>query len=185
MGDRDGFAITPSTDRFTGFGIGISGDHAYIHQGKGFSATGSTSIAAAGTYALTLTTPAASAAYVHLRPTLLSSSASFITMSVIEAPTFTAGTDGTEINRNRNSSAAAGTVYKFNAGYTSGGTVIAMLTAGSGGNPVARAGGMTGAEAELVLKPSTTYLFKIDNPTGGATSTVTWELFWYEEAYGA
>lgn len=146
---------------------------------------GSTSLAAAATYGLTLTTPAASVAYVHLRPALFSSSASYTKITLIEAPTFTPGTAGTPINRNRNSSRASACTYTFGATYASGGTVLDMTSVGSGGNPSARTGGSTGADAEIVLKPSTTYFFLIDNPTGGATSTEIWNLFWYEEDIGA
>jgi len=182
--DRSGFALTPSTDEFTGFDIGITGDHAYIHQGKAFSAMGQVSLAAAGVYSLTLTTPAASAGYIHLRPAFFSSSTSYAKMSIIEAPTFTAGTAATPVNRSRNSLTAPTAVYKYNAGYTSGGTVLDITTVGTGGNPTARAGGGVGADAEIVLKPETTYLFYIENPTGGATSNITWNLFWYEELVG-
>ena len=66
--DRTGYSLTPDTDEFTGFGIDISGDHAYIHKGQAFSAMGQTSLAAAAVYSLTLTTPAASVGYIHLRP---------------------------------------------------------------------------------------------------------------------
>ena len=182
---REGYALTPSTDDFTGFNIDITGDHAYIHKGKAFSVQGQTSLAAAATYSLTLTTPAASVAYVHLRPAMLSSSASYAKMTILEAPTFTAGTAATPYNRNRNSATAASTVYKYNAGYTSGGTALDLFTVGTGGNPTARSGGSAGADQELVLKPATTYLFLIDNPTGGATSNIAWQLFWYEETAGA
>lgn len=180
--DRTGYSVTPNTDIFTGFDTQISGDHAYIHQGKAYSAFGSASIAAAGVYSLTLTTPAAG--FIHLRPSMFSSSASFVKISIIEAPVFSAGSAGTSINRNRNVATASTVAYKYAATYTSGGTVIDMTTVGTGGNPTARSGGSTGAEAELVLIPSTTYLIYIDNPTGGATSTVTWNLFWYEELKG-
>src|SRR5512145_158457 len=121
MGARDGFAITPNTDRFTGFGVGLSGDHSYIHQGKAFSSTGTAPVNAAAEYSLTLTTPAASAAYVHYRPARVASSASYMEISLIEAPTFSAGTGGAEVNRNRNSTTAATAAYAYGATYTSGG----------------------------------------------------------------
>jgi len=41
-------------DSFTGYPVFLTSDHAYIHQGKGFSLCGeTTSVAAAGTYAIT------------------------------------------------------------------------------------------------------------------------------------
>jgi len=181
---RDGFTLAPNTDEFTGFDVALTGDHAYIHRGLGFSAMGQVSLAAAGVYSLTITTPAAAAGYIHLRPAFFSSSASYAKMSIIEAPTFTAGTAATPVNRNRNSTRAAGAVYKYNAGYTSGGTVLDITTVGTGGNPTARSGGGVGADAEIVLKPETTYLIYIENPAGGATSNITWNLFWYEELEG-
>jgi len=182
---NDTTTITPSTDTITQFGINITGDHAYIHRGKAFNASGQVSLAAAAVYSLTLTTPAASSAYVHLRPAFFSSSASYAKMSILEAPVMTAGTAATPTNRNRNSATSATSVYTYNATYTSGGTLVDLYTVGTGGNPTARAGGGVGADAELVLKPATTYLFLIDNPTGGATSNIAWSLFWYEKSRGA
>lgn len=182
---RNGYALTPSTDDFTGFGVGITGDHAYIHQGKAFSSAGTASVAANAEYSLTLTTPAASSGYVHYRPARVASSASYMEVSLIEAPTFTAGTGGAEINRNRNKANAAATAYAYGATYTSGGTVLDIITIGSGGRPSRIGGGSGGADEEIVLKPSTTYLIRGVNPAGGATSVFSWQLFWYEETMGA
>jgi hypothetical protein len=179
--DRSGFSLTPNTDEFTGFDTSVSGDHAYIHQGKAFSAMGQTSLAANASYTLQLTTPAAG--FVHLRPALISSSASCVTISIIEAPTFTAGTLGAAINRNRNSLIASTAVYRYAATYTSGGTVIDIGVAG-GGTEGKAGGQQNGAEHELVLKPGTSYLIQISNPAAGATSNIVWNLFWYEELKG-
>ena len=177
------FSVTPSTDRFTGFQITVSGDHAYIHRGKGFSAMGGASLAANANYGLTITTPAANVKYVHFRPALLSSSASYVKATLYEAPTFTAGTAGTPINRNRNSTTVAASTYAFGATYTSGGTIIDI--AAFGGGVEGKGGGQSsGAEQELVLKPSTTYLLWIQNPSTGATTQLVWNLFWYEEDAG-
>lgn len=182
---RVGYSVTPSTDRLTGFNVGISGDHSYIHEGKAFSSTGTASVNAAAEYSLTLTTPAASSGYVHYRPARVASSASYMEVSLIEAPTFTAGTGGAEINRNRNSAAAATAAYAYGATYTSGGTVLDIITLGTGGRPSRIGGGSAGADEEIVLKPSTTYLIRGVNPSGGATTTFSWALFWYEETSGA
>ena len=184
MIDRSGFQLTPQTDEFTGFNVDITGDHAYIHDGRAFSAVGSVSLVAGAFYDLTLTTPAASVGYVHYRPARFGSSASYCKASIIEAPTFTAGTAATPTNRNRNSTRAAGTVYKYNAGYTSGGIVLDSIAIGSGGNPNARGGGSDGSAEEIVFKPATTYLIRIENLAGGAKSDISWNLFWYEEANG-
>lgn len=176
--------ITPETDAFTQFGIGITGDHAYIHRGKAFSAMGSASLAANTSYGVTITTPAASSGYVHYRPALITSSASYLGVTVIEAPTVTGGSDGTIVNRERNSTTASACAYKYNVTYSSGGIVLDMFSIGSGGSPQSRAGGGSGGDIELVLKPSTTYIVLINNPSGGATTTVIWNLFWYEESMG-
>ena len=176
--------ITPETDAFTRFGVAISGDHAYIHQGKAFSAMGSTSLAANASYGVTITTPAATTGFVHYRPALISSSASYIGITLLEAPTVSGGTAGTIINRERNSAATSGAAYKYGVTYTSGGTVLDMTSVGSGGNPPARSGGSLGGDVEIVFKPETTYIVLINNPSGGATTTVIWNLFWYEETMG-
>lgn len=182
--NRAGFQLTPSTDEFTGFDIAISGDHAYIHKGLAYSSSGKVSILANAEYSLTLTTPEASAGYVHFRPARVASSASYMEITLLEAPVFSAGTGGDEINRNRNSTRAAGAAYAYGATYTSGGTVLDVTTLGTGGNPSRIGGGSDGADNEIVLKPSTTYLLQAKNPAGGATTTFSWELFWYEEPFG-
>lgn len=180
--DRVGFAVPPNADNFTGFNVSISGDHAYIHEGRAYSAFGSASVAANAEYSLTLTTPATGR--IHFRPARVSSSASYMSVSLIEAPVFTAGTGGAEVNRNRNSLRAADVAYAYGATYTSGGTVLDIITLGSGGVPSRVSGGSGGAEEEIVLKPSTTYLIQGSNPAGGATTVFSWALFWYEELLG-
>lgn len=182
--DASTTALTPETDAFTRFAVSLSGDHSYIHQGKSFSAMGSTSLAANANYGVTILTPAATVGFVHYRPALISSSASYIGVTLLEAPTVSGGTPGTIINRERNNTAASGCTYKYGVTYTSGGTTLDMTSAGSGWTPPARAGGAMGSDVELVLKPETTYILLINNPTGGATTTVIWNLFWYEETMG-
>jgi hypothetical protein len=179
--DRTGFSVTPNTDIFTGFDTSITGDHSYIHQGKAFSAMGLFSLNANASYVLQLTTGAVG--FVHLRPAMISSSASCVTITTIEAPVFTAGTAGTSINRNRNSLTASGVNYRYAATYTSGGTVLDMMVAG-GGTEGKGGGQQQGAEHEIVLKPSTTYLIQISNPAAGATTAIVFNLFWYEELNG-
>lgn len=184
MALTDSYTVAPSVDKFTGAAIGISGDHAYIHKGLAFRAIGSATVNTGAETTLLLTTPAASVAYVHYRPASIASSASYVESTLYEGATVSGGTDGAEINCNRNSSITAGTVYKYGATYTSGGTIKGLQTVGSGGNPTARTGGSAGQDLELVLKPSTTYALRIVNPAGGANSVVSWTLFWYEEPEG-
>ncbi len=177
-------AITPNTDRFTEYQVGISGDHAYIHKGRGYVAAGSATVNTGAETTLLLTTPASSSAYVHYRPSTVASVSSPVTVTLYEAPTATGGSAGTPTNRNRNSDRAATVVYKYGASYSSGGTVLDISSVGSGGNPVSRSGGASGQDLEFVLKPETTYAIRIVNPAGGANSTVVWSLFWYEEDSG-
>jgi hypothetical protein len=173
-------------DFFTGYGVTITGDHTYIHQGLGYELSGVTpSIASGNNFTVALITPAASVGYVHLRPTAISSTANTLQMRIAEGSTITGGTDLVPNNRNRLSSRPCGCGVKFGATLTEEGTVLQYYQVGSGSNAGnARGGATDGSAEEWVLKPSTIYTFRFAN-IGASTATVaTFNMFWYEESKG-
>jgi len=176
--DRTGYTIAPNTDRFTGFDVGITGDHSYIHEGKAFSvpiAIGSISAA----YKVSFTTPATK--YVHWRPAKVTTSAAYVALVLYEGDAYTSGTAVTPINRNRNSLAVSGMSMVKNSTVTPAGTIVDIDGVGISGNPVSQGGGAGGAEHELVLKPNTKYTMLL-TPT--AATVVNFTPFWYEEDVG-
>lgn len=169
-------------EHLTGFLAQIESDHAYIHDGKAFTAiidTGSISAA----YDIAFKTPTvASGKYVHWRPIGIQTSADYVKFTLYEGDTFSGGTAVTPINRNRLSSKTS-QMQSFvkNATATPTGTIIQIGGIGTTGNPTALYGGGSAASQELVLKQNTNYVLTIV-PSG--TTTCTLELFWYEEGAG-
>jgi len=168
-------------EELTGYTATISSDHAYIHDGIAFTAiinTGSISAA----YDIAFTAPAASAGYMHWRPVGLQSSADFVSYTLYEGDSFSAGTAVTPINRNRNSSnTSAVTDMVKGATATPTGTIIDSGGIGTSGNPASQGGGGDRASEELVLKPEETYVLTL--VPDGATTCIL-KLFWYEEEEG-
>ena len=169
-------------DRFTGMQCVVQSDHAYIHDGLGFTAiidTGSISAA----YDIAFTTPSvASGKYIHWRPIGITSSAEYVQVVTYEGDSFSSGTTVTPINRNRNSTNTS-TMQAFvkNATATPTGTQIDIFGVGSTGNPTSRSGGADGSLDEIVLKPNTNYVITL-TPAGATSCTL--KLFWYEEENG-
>lgn len=158
-------------------------DHNLIHKGQAFTVSNKVDIAASKVAGLSFLTPADK--YVHFKPSGIASSGGPITVSLLEDYTFTGGSDFPPVNRRRvGTPTAAETVVK----------VAADITAAAGTNPVSMemllipssTQGQTKLEAaggsteEWVLKPGTSYLLAISNPTA-STVTVGYSLFWYEE----
>lgn len=166
----------------TGFQASISSDHAYIHDGIGFTAiidTGSISAA----YDIAFKTPTvASGKFIHYRPLGITSSANYVGVTLYEGDSYTGGTAVTPVNRNRLSSNTS-SMQSFVKGATvsPAGTIIDIAGLGSSGNPIARSGGGTGGDEELVLKQNTDYVITLV-PSGATTCTV--KVFWYEESAG-
>lgn len=172
-------------DKFTGFPVVVQSDHAYIHQGIGFSLSGTTgSIAAAGTHSISFTTPPNSV-YVHLRPTGLSSTANTLQARIAEKSVMSGGSAATPTNRNRNSKNTSLVTIATGATLTTEGTILQIAQVGSGTNAGnATGGGADGSAEEWVLKPNTTYSIRFEN-VGAVTATVGYyNLFWYEESVG-
>lgn len=162
--------------------VGVIGsDHAYVHQGKAFTAVLTTgSISAA--YDIAFTTPSvASGKYIHWRPIGIDTSADYVSWVLYEGDTFSSGTAVTPVNRNR-----AGFSHKVsemqsfvqNATVTPTGTILSRGGVGTSGTPANRSGGGASADEELLLKPNTNYVLTL-TPAGATTCNL--ELFWYEE----
>lgn len=83
-----------------------------------------------------------------------------------EGATVTGGTPLTAINKNRNSTTTSNSAALLNPTVSSYGTTILsqILIGGSG----KKAGGGQTGSADLILKPLTTYLFRITNVNGAA-----------------
>ena len=177
-------------ERFTGFMPVIQSDHAYIHAGLGFSYIATTgTLAASATTSIEFTTPTvASGKFIHLRPTFLSSSENYMTMSINEASTATGGSSvlTSILNRNRNSATASGMqTLKTGVTVSVAGAQIDTFATGIAGGRADNSGGQNGgANEEIVLIPNTKYTITFAN-SGTVTATVgIYKLFWYEESTG-
>jgi len=127
------------------------------------------------------------AVYCHFKPSAFSCTGGPVIIGLIEDYTFTGGSAITPVNRKRSGSPAASKLTVKG---------IADATAVAGSAPVsldmavipgtssgAKLGGSTFSAEEWVLKPGANYLVTMTNATSpGATVTVGYELFWYEEA---
>jgi hypothetical protein len=180
-----GQLVSVIVDKFTGFLISISGDHAYIHDGIGFSVFSFiSSLASSGTYKVHIKTPATK--YLHLRPTKLSTSGDKVSYLFYEdSSDTTAGTTFVPINKNRNSDNTSGATFLLNATVTSNGTLIDYDYIGGGtgvgGSRNGDAG--NGSNEEILLKPNTNYTVVITN-SSSAVNNILFKMFYYEEGKG-
>lgn len=157
----------------------ITSDHAYIHQGKGFTAVINVGTISAA-YKIGFTTPTAAVnRHIHWRPASITTDTAYCLVELYEGDAFTEGTAVTPINRNRNS-ATVTAMQAFAKGVTvtPAGTRLAIVGVGTAGTPASSSGGGGGSEHELLLKPDTNYVVQI---TPSAGTDVTAELFWYDE----
>jgi hypothetical protein len=169
-------------DRLTSQQSVMQADHTYIHAGIAFTISfdiGSIS----AEYHIALETPAASTGkYIHYRPgsAKVSSDADSVHYRLREGITsYSGGVAYTPFNRNRNNSTTSQVTVKTNVTPTVGTPIlIDNEYLGSTGVLPAKAGGGAGSGEEIILKPSTIYLFSFD--PGGATN-VGFNNFWYEE----
>jgi len=166
-------------DTLTNFPISISGDHAYIHKQKAYTALVSVGTISAA-YKIGFKTPSvASGKYVHWRPTGISSSANYVAAILYEGDAFTGGDAVTPINRYR-ASIIGSSMQTFAKGVTvtPSGTIIDLDGFGTSGTPNNRSGGGSKSDEELVLKANTNYVLQL-TPAGETVCTA--KLFWYEE----
>lgn len=166
----------------TGYAGVIGSDHAYIHDGKAFTALIDTGEITAD-YDIAFTTPTvASGKFIHWRPIGVDTSSDYVLFTLREGDSFSDGTEVTPINRNRlSSSVTAVQAFVKNATATPTGTIIQQGGVGTAGNPASRSGGGAAADQELVLKQNTNYVLTL-SPNGA--TTVNLSLFWYEENAG-
>lgn len=171
-------------DRFTGSRKAMTSDHSYIHDGLLFETFYKASVNAAANMDISILTPAATAGYVHLRPSAVSGSGDKITITLHEAVTMTGGTGLTSYNHNRNSTKTAGVVAKHTPTVTNTGTAIGQGFIGGGtGVGGSVSGGERGEQNEWVLKPTTQYLLRINNASSAA-NIINANVLWYEEPRG-
>jgi len=171
-------------DKFTGYQVAMTTDHTYIHQGKGFTISGTTgSLAASATYAISFVTPVDK--IVHMRPSAFSSTANSLQGRIAEGSAMSSGTVTAGKNRNRNSDRVSKVVCAVGATLSTEGAVLEYGQVGSGSNASNTAGGGSdGSSQEWVLKPNTTYSIRFEN-VGTVTATVGYfNIFWYEEDRG-
>lgn len=163
----------------------ITTDHAFIHEGIAFTVANKVDIASAKVAGLQVSVPAG--IYCHFKPAAFANTGGPVIISMLEDYTFTGGSAITPANRKRVGTPAASQISVKGS---------ADITAVAGSNPVSldmtvlpgtstggKLGGSAHSAEEWVLKPGGNYLVTMTNATSpGATVTVGYELFWYEEA---
>ena len=180
-----GFLESRILERVTEAAKSIYTDHAYIHEGKMYSASiVPTSIAAGATRKLTFVTPpSTSNIYVHWRPSIVACSADKLTINFYEASSGNSGgTALTAVNRNRLSAHTASSVVTDGVTVTTNGDFVDRTYIG-GGSGVG--GSVTGAETgetnEIILKQNTIHTIELINNSSSA-NIVFIKLLWYEES---
>ena len=184
VGNDVAIQVEDGYDRLTGSRKSMTSDHAYIHEGLLFETFYKASVNAAANMDISILTPAATAGYVHLRPSAVSGSGDKITVTLHEAVTMTVGTGLTAYNHNRNSTKTAGAVVKHTPTVTNTGTAIGQGFIGGGtGFGQSTSGSERGEQNEWVLKPATQYLLRINNASSAA-NIINANVLWYEEPRG-
>lgn len=171
-------------ERVTGAFPVITTDHAFIHEGIAFTAANKIDITSAKVALIQITPPAG--AYCHFKPAAFSCTGGPVYISLLEDYSFVGGSAITPQNRKRTGTPAASaiTVKGIADGTAVAGTAPLSLdmVVLSGTSSGAKLGSSSQAAEEWVLKPGVNYLIAITNATSpGATITVGYELFWYEE----
>lgn len=182
-GDRI-YADDAALEEVTAGNRTISTDHSSIHSGEGFNASiYGEAVADDGFVQMEFRTSSSANSYVHMK--LMSAMSEGLSLfTAVEAPTLTTGaTAVTPQNLRRvDTPPTSVSVLKSNPTSISGGTIIRAYYIGAGGTGTG-AGGMNDKDIELVLKPDTVYLFRVQNIAGAAKALSLW-LFWYEEPNG-
>lgn len=158
----------------------IDSDHAYIHQGKYFTAAFLLTIATGATNKVTFKTN--SAKEIHYRPANVVSSADKLTFNFYEGSSVDSeGSAVTPTNRSRKLATATDVVVKTGVTVGTNGTQISTAyipgTTGIGG---VRSGQQLSGNNEWVLKANTLYTIEFINGSSD-TNSVFVELQWYEE----
>lgn len=169
-----------SYDRFHHASTVIEAEHRAIHEGFLFSANRSfTGLADSGDSELLLSVPAST--YPHLRRIAISVTDTPVTLTVFEGTTTSDdGTAITTFNRNRNSSRTADATLYHTPTVSSAGTAIATrYFPDAGGFFTSGPSQGDGFSEEFVLKPSTKYLIRLNNGSGGQIAG-NFEIMFYE-----
>ena len=158
----------------------IDNDHAYIHEGKLFSATHKVTLTAGSSIYISFTTPNTDKV-VHYRPASLTTSADNVTTLFFEGGTFTGGSTLATVNRNRKSLTTAEVLINTGVTSTLDGTLLYTSFLGGGvGVGQSRGGGELAENQEWVLKKNTVYLIKLTNGSS-SSNTLCLGVRWYEE----
>jgi len=171
-------------ERVTGAHAAITSDHALIHQGIAYTVANKMDVAATKVGALQITVPAG--VYCHFKPARFAATGGPVIIGLLEDYSFVGGSPIVPVNRKRVGTPDASVITVKGAvdiTAVAGAAPVSLDMAVIPGTTIgADLGGSTHAAEEWVLKPGTTYLITISNATSpGATVTVGYELFWYEE----
>lgn len=161
-GVKAGFNDVYGIDRETQALQSVDLAHSMAHQGKRFLAQFVDLDAdTSDTLVLKIISPAAATGKVVHAVFGVSTSGPGL-LELLEGPTVTvAGTAVTPVNRNRGSATTAASTVTHTPTITADGTALATDAIGSGGAPLAQAGGSTdGDRAEWLLNAATTYAFR-------------------------
>lgn len=159
-------------------------EHRMIHDGMAFHATHRTaSLANGGTLEGLIAVPAG--AFPHMTGMLFTFGAGDLDIETFEGTTTSAdGTAVNSFNRNRNSTNTPNIVLTHTPTITDDGTKIHDRLVPPTGAGVGNQEGVVSPNLgeEWILKPSTKYLVRVTNNSGGAIK-VTMEILWYEPSY--
>lgn len=159
-------------DRGTNTPVEITLEHNMVHRGKHFSiADYALNQAISTTYDFAITTPAG----LNRAHMLFGLSASEgATLQIYEDCTdLTGGTAETPVNNHRGSAVVSALTIVSNPATITLGTRIEGFLIGG-----ARSSGVVNRDHELVLKPESTYLFRITSLANN--NDIGWEVYWYE-----
>lgn len=144
-----------------------------VRKGKAFSySVRSTDVATTGTLILSLTTPASG--YIHLQGYEVFASGGLGIIDIMEAPTLSSGTVVTPGNHRRvGTPATSGVTLKVGPTVTGEGTSLLLRMFGT----------EAGGHLPRVLKPATTYIFRLGNHAASAANLAI-TIEWTEEDAG-
>jgi hypothetical protein len=152
--------------------------HAEVHEGATYSNSVSTTVIAASTYFIALTSSAAY--YPHFQFMIYASAAA--TVGLYESPTMASTWAVTDsMNHYRPSTRAATMAVRNNvpsSDVTSTGTLLEAISLGGGATPASIFGGDASNRHEWVFDKSKNYLIKINSVS---TNTIVFTSNWYED----
>lgn len=168
-------------DHTTGALIVMESVHHEVHEGEMFHASYTASSLANGNNLDMLLVVGASE--VHATWEVFAGGQ--VTVTLYEAPTIQAAGDGTAVTaynmKRASTNAPTATVFHTPTVTATGTTTLVNGRILPGGtSPTTRVGGGIRSGAEWILKPSTKYLMRANNSSGGAIA-INVALEWYEE----